>query len=44
MVDACLIGSCFAMSTIKLMIFVDAEKISHLGDDFCCNKKNNGTG
>ena len=31
LVDACLIESCFAMSTIKLMIFVDAEKIGNWG-------------
>jgi len=31
MVDACLIGSRFAMSTIKLMVFVGAEKIGHWG-------------
>jgi len=30
-VDACLIESCFAISTIKLMIFVDAEKTGHWG-------------
>jgi len=31
MADTCLIESCFAMSTIKLMIFVGAEKVGHRG-------------
>jgi len=31
MINACLIESCFAISTIKLMIFVDTEKIGHWG-------------